>query len=189
VANESSDPQELLLPVIDGLLKEEIPFMLVGSYSSNFYGIPRSTKDADIVVELGSKSIVGLERHLDARFKLDRQVQFEGITGTLKNLIAIQDSHFVIELFRLGKDPHDQERFRRRVLTRILDRSVWIPTAEDVIVMKLRWLRSKDERDIADVIAVQQGERLDWDYIYRWTDIHGTRAALDKIRQSIPPLD
>jgi hypothetical protein len=61
VANESSDPQELLLPVSDGLLKEEIPFMLVGSYSSSFYGIPRSTKDADIVVELGSKSLVGLD--------------------------------------------------------------------------------------------------------------------------------
>lgn len=138
---------------------------------------------------MGGKSLIGLERHLDSRFKLDRQVQFEGISGTFKNLITIQDSHFVIELFRLGKDPHDQERFRRRISTRIYDRSVWIPTAEDVIVMKLRWLRSKDEMDIADVIAVQQDEKLDWDYIYRWADIHGTRAALDKIRQSIPPLD
>ena len=29
-----------------------LPYMIVGSYSSNFYGVPRSTKDADLVVNL-----------------------------------------------------------------------------------------------------------------------------------------
>ena len=32
----------------------EIPFMMEGSYSSNFYGIPTGTKDADLVVHLHS---------------------------------------------------------------------------------------------------------------------------------------
>ena len=31
--------------------------MVVGSMSSNIYGIPRSTKDADFVIELGNQSI------------------------------------------------------------------------------------------------------------------------------------
>jgi hypothetical protein len=31
-----------------------IPNMLVGSYSRNFYAIPRATKDVDIVIELAS---------------------------------------------------------------------------------------------------------------------------------------
>jgi hypothetical protein len=33
-----------------------------------------------------------------------------------------------------------------------------------------------------------QGDRLDWDYIHRWCDAHGTRALLDEVRASLPPL-
>ena len=43
---------------------------------------------------------------------------------------------------------------------------VWLPTAEDVIITKLRWSllgrRSKDRDDARDVIAVQ-GDRIDWE--------------------------
>ena len=68
---------DLIFPVIDAFLAEAIPFMIVGSYSSNLYGIPRSTKDADFVIELRDKPIAALARHLDSRFKLDRQVQLK----------------------------------------------------------------------------------------------------------------
>jgi len=37
------------------------------------------------------------------------------------------------------------------------------------------------------VIAVQ-GERLDWNYIRRWYDAHGTRELLDKVRASTLPF-
>jgi len=70
---------------------------------------------------------------------------------------------------------------------------VFIPSVEDVIVTKLRWerlgKRGKDGDDIRDVIAVLGDDALDWDYIHRWTADHGTRALLDEIRASIPPID
>ena len=31
-----------------------------------------------------------------------------------------------------------------------------------------------------------QADTLDWDYIHRWCDEHGTRELLDDIRRSIP---
>ncbi len=34
-----------------------------------------------------------------------------------------------------------------------------------------------------------QGDRLDWDYVNRWADLHGTKQILDAMRQSIPPID
>ncbi len=43
---------EATVPVIEALEACEIPYMLVGSYSSNAYGIARSTQDADFVIEL-----------------------------------------------------------------------------------------------------------------------------------------
>ncbi len=180
-----SDPA---LPVIDALLAQQIPFMVVGSYSSNLYGIPRLTKDADLVVDLRGKSVLSLQAHLPAGMKLDPQVQFEGITATLKNVVSIDDSPFIVEIFRLGTDPHDQMRFSRRRPIVHQQRTIWAPTAEDVIVTKLRWARNKDREDVLNILAVQ-GDALDFAYIHQWCDAHGSRERLDEIRASIPKID
>ena len=42
--------------------------------------------------------------------------------------------------------------------------------------------------DVRNVVAVQ-GERLDWEYVQRWCDAHGTRELLEEVRKSVPKLD
>jgi len=179
------------IAVIDALESLAIPYMLVGSLSSNFYGIPRATQDADFVIHLQASSIAALGRHLGSGFHLDPQISFETATMTRRHLIQVQGSEFKIELFLLSDDPHDQLRFQRRRRLEFLDRQTWIPTAEDVVIMKLRWAvegqRSKDLDDVRNVIAVQ-GDRIDWEYVYPWCDQHGTRRQLDEIRQSLQDL-
>jgi hypothetical protein len=183
--------EEATIGVFDALEALEIPYLVVGSLSTSHYGIPRSTKDADIVVELGERSVWELMRRLGPGFRLDPQLSFESATSTLRHKIHLVESEFTIELFYLGRDPHDQERFRRRVRAVVHGREVWIPTVEDAVITKLRWAlrlaRAKDRDDAREVIAVQ-GDRIDWDYVHRWCDEHGTRALLDEIRASIPPI-
>jgi len=71
----------------------------------------------------------------------------------------------------------------------MLDREIFLPTVEDVILNKLRWSqgghRLKDVDDVRNVIAVQQ-DRIDWDYVHAWCDRHGTREVLESIRSSLP---
>ncbi len=70
----------------------------------------------------------------------------------------------------------------------LLDRVTFMQTAEDVVIMKLRWTsarRPKDIEDIRNVISTS-GYRMDWNYVYSWCDRHGTRELLDEIRRSIP---
>jgi len=177
---------EIAAAMIDALNASGISYLLAGSLSSNFYGIPRSTLDADFVIHLGNQPLSCLLTHLPAEFKLDLQMQFEGITGTYKNVVTVEESDFSVELFRLSQDAHDQERFRRRVEVALLQRRTFLPTAEDVIVTKLRWCRNKDRDDIRDVIVVQR-DAVDWNYVHRWCDQHGTRALLEEILASIPP--
>jgi hypothetical protein len=180
-----------VLAVIDLLEAEQIPYMLVGSFSSNFYGIPRSTEDGDLVIELAGRSLASFRQRLSAPFQFDPQTTFENATGTQRNVIAVKGSAIKVELFRLSSEPHDQERFRRRVAVRYLDRHVVLPTPEDVVITKLNWLkllrRDKDRDDVRNVVAVQ-AENLDWPYIHRWCDTHGTRQLLEEIRRSIPPI-
>ncbi len=182
---------EAVLRVIEALESSEIAYILVGSYSTNAYGIPRSTQDADFVIELGEASIGELARRLAPSIRFDPQMSFETVTMTRRYLAEVVGTPFKIELFLLGSDPYHQERFRRRQLVDALGRQVWLPTPEDVIVTKLHWAllanRSKDRDDARDVISVQ-GDRIDWDYVHRWCEEHGTRALLDEIRASIPPI-
>jgi len=185
------NPEEVALHVIDALDAEEIPYLLSGSFASNYYGIPRSTEDADFVVQLGGKSIACLRTHLGPEMKLDPQMSFEMVTGTRKHVIAVAGTQFTVELFHLSDDPHDQQRFGRRRAVRFHGREVFLPTVEDVIVTKLRWAiqpqREKDRHDVRDCIAVAAGT-IDWPYVHTWTARHGTRDLLEEIRRSIPAV-
>jgi hypothetical protein len=174
---------EALIDVIRVLQTHQIPYMLVGAFSSNAYGYPRATKDADIVIEYEEGVLKKICESLGSDFKLDPQTGFELMTGSIRNIITYSPTKFEIELFRLGKDPHHQARFARRRRLPLPDLQVEavIPTAEDVVIQKLRWQRDKDLADVRIVIAVQAA-RLDWSYIQQWTDQHGTTELLNRLR-------
>ena len=173
---------ESLLELVTVFELSDIPYMIVGSYSSNFYGIPRSTKDADLVVHLPSPEWAKLPGLLPDGIEMDDQMSFEMVTSTRRELLRVRDSLFQIELFRLSDDLHDRSRFERRRKVEIFPGvEVFLPTAEDVIVQKLRWsLGAKRPKDFADVVAVMQvqGRLLDWPYIEEWCADHGTLEVL-----------
>ena len=180
--------------VLDALNELEIPYVLVGAFSVNFHGIARSTQDADFVAQFEGGQLAAIMARLGKGFRLDPQMSFESATGTTRQIVRYlgsPKSPIRIEFFQLSNDEFDQRRFNRRMRVRVLDRSAFVLTAEDVVVTKLRWFvalhRPKDKEDARGVIAVQ-GDRLDWVYIHHWCDCHGTRELLDAVRASIPNL-
>ena len=42
--------ENILMEVINKLEELKIDYMVVGSFASNFYGVPRTTLDADILL-------------------------------------------------------------------------------------------------------------------------------------------
>lgn len=169
---------------MDVLEQLTIPYVLVGSYSSNVYGIPRSTEDADFVAELAAVDISAIASRLDSELHLDPQMQLETITGTSRYIITHSSSSFKVELFVLSGDPHHRESFRRRRRADVHGRTAWILSAEDVIIQKLRWYvrarRPKDLEDAKDVLDVQ-GSSLDNNYIREWCEQHGSREQFEKL--------
>jgi hypothetical protein len=180
---------EIVSAVAGALNQLGIPYMLVGSFSSNYYGLPRSTKDADFVVQIEHQLLNPFAALLGPDFDLDRQMSFETITSTMRYRLRHTRSAFLIELFELSSDPHDQMRFSRQKRTQFLDSEVFVPTAEDVIITKLRWSkhgqRAKDVDDVKNVLRVQAGS-LDLPYIRDWCDRHGTRNLFERLLQSVP---
>lgn len=181
---------EAVVAVLGALDAADIPCMIVGSLASNFHGIPRSTRDADFVIDLAPGRLQHLNDTLPEELTLDVQGAFETVTGTNRFVVSLINSPFVCELFLRSDDPHDQERFRRRQRVRLLERITFVATAEDMIITKLRWAdearRSKDRDDIRNILAVR-GAELDWSYLRHWSTEHATWTLLQDIRNSLPP--
>lgn len=171
-----------LLKLVAAFDAAGVPYMIVGCYSSNFYGIPRMTKDADLVVHLDTQGWQSLPALLPDGIEIEKQMGFEMVTATRRELLRVSDSLFQIELFRLSDDSHDRMRFERRIRQCIFPGvNVSLPTAGDVIIQKLRWSReAKRPKDFSDAVAVMQvqGKSLDWPYIEHWCSAHGTLDVL-----------
>jgi predicted nucleotidyltransferase len=176
---------DIVRRVLVALNQVAIPHMLVGSFARNYYADPRSTKDADVVVAVTKTSLAAFVAALGPDFRLDSQPSFETNTGTMRDVLMHPESGFTVELFYLSEDPYDQERFQRRRSIKYDGVPTSILTAEDVVVTKLRWARSKDLDDVRDVIAMQGDEALNWPYIHRWTAIHGSQSKMDRVRASL----
>ncbi len=181
---------EAVAAVVDALEELSIPYLMVGAFATNAYCVPRATNDADFVLALAPGQLRLLVERLGSDFRLDPQVLLETITLTKRHELVYLPTRFKIEFFRHTDDPHHADQFqrRRRQFITELQRQVWIPTAEDVVIQKLRWQRGKDVEDVKGVLAVS-GRELDWDYILGWAGQHGTLELLRRIQASMPNLE
>ncbi len=181
--------EQAVVAIIEALNELRWPHMLTGSLASNFHGIARATMDADFVVGPGPGPIEKIAELLGPDFRIDPQTSFETVTATTRHIIQPTGTKYSLELFLLSDDQHDQERFRRRLTARVLGVDTHVPTAEDVVITKLRWSRqgkrSKDLSDARNVLAVQ-GDCLDRAYMRAWCGKHGTLDLLEALLSASP---
>ncbi len=185
--------EELAVRVIEAAEAEGVDFMAVGAIAAGAYGVPRSTRDVDLLVSVEIPgSVAALIRKLSEFVSFDAQVSFDTLTWGRRHVGNSQSSPpFKVELFETFEDPFVRSEFsrRQRVYVPILQCETWLPTPEDVVVQKLRWGRNKDLDDARDVLAVQGPETLDMTYVQRWCAEHGTLDRLQAALDGIPPLD
>lgn len=184
--------EQLALLVIKACEAAGADHMVTGAFAYNYYGIPRSTKDFDVVIDVRQTRAIGkiiglLEPDLD----FGGQVQFDTLTWGRRHIgKAREGPSYLVELFELFDDPFVLSQFQRRKQLRSiqLEHVTWLPTAEDIVVQKIRWGRAKDLDDARDVLAVQGPESLDMDYVTSWCATHATTERLTAIMDSLPPL-
>jgi len=185
--------EDLAVKVIEAAELENVDFMAVGAIAAGAYGVPRSTRDVDLLVSIEiPANVPALIRRLSDLVVFDGQVTFDTITWGKRHVgKSLSNPPFKVELFETFDDPFVRSEFsrRQRVYVPILNRETWLPTPEDVVVQKLRWGRGKDLDDARDVLAVQGPETLDMNYIRDWCEQHGTLDRLEKALAEIPPLD
>lgn len=162
-----------------------VPFLIVGSFSSNIYTAPRSTLDADFVIETDDQ-IAALRDAIAPEFTMNPQVGFETKLMTTKYEFFQKSTDFKVEVFVLSDDPHDRLRFTRRFSRKRGGVELFFPHAEDVIVQKLRWGRKKDQLDVTAIIRARH-DKLDWSFIRNWAEQHGTTELLELLKSEALP--
>lgn len=169
--------QELLRDCLRRLNGAGMTYMLTGSMASNAWGIPRTTHDLDFVLQLPPSQVPRLvEAFDDPDYYIDEPAVHAAYHPPHQFNVIHVPSALKADFWMLRPEPFDREMFRRRVKDAWLGETLWLATAEDVILHKLYWNRlTPSERqlsDVAGVVAVQS-DHLDLRYLRKWAaEIH-----------------
>jgi hypothetical protein len=178
-----SEELEVLKEVTELLDRGKIPYMVTGSMATNFYTVPRMTRDIDIVVELAEKD---LSRFISL-FESDYYLDSETVRGAVKDrgMFNLIQNEYVIKIdFVVRKDtPYRRREFGRRKKVTIDDHNIYVVAAEDLILSKLVWAKdSRSELQLLDVRNLLKSvKRLDRRYLARWAKELGIESLYREV--------
>jgi hypothetical protein len=149
-----------------------IPYMLTGSFASVFYGCPRSTQDIDIVIDATSKQLQQLIEGLPKNeYYAEADEAVEALNKESMFNVIDQRAGWKIDLIIRKSRDFSRGEFNRRTRRTVQGLSLYIASAEDVILSKLEWAKlGKSQRQIEDAAGILKirADELDRTYVERW---------------------
>jgi len=157
---------EAYLGLVKGIAQtfetHRILYAFSGALANALWGIPRATKDLDLLVHVPR---IALPTTIELLFGL-------GCQGSLEEVLKTSLDEHVIRLDYQGMDvevflpflPYHHEVLRRRVQHPIEDVPAYFVSAEDLVILKFLFHRAKDVADIQAILATQ-ADRLDRAYL------------------------
>ncbi len=176
---------------IDRIFNElNIEYYVGGSVASSLHGEIRYTQDLDVVIYLEPPQLELLFKTLKDDFYISEIAVNEAIIGQISsfNIIHLETTEKA-DLFVMRNDDFSQLQMKRKQRIQAdynSDEGFYVCSPEDIILQKLIWYKmtaresQKQWRDILGVLKLQ-GNKLDFNYLWRWADRLG---LLDEINQA-----
>jgi hypothetical protein len=178
-----SEQLDVLKLVVERLQRAAIAYMISGSIALSYYAQPRLTRDIDIVAALRLEDADRVTTLFAEDFYIDAEAVRNAI-AQLGMFNIIHYDHVVKVDFIVRKDtPYRHEEFARRSAVDIDGVTMWLVTAEDLLLSKLVWAaESRSELQLQDVRnLIRSVAPLDWTYIERWA----TELTLDELLHEV----
>lgn len=168
-----------------------IPYAIGGAVATSYWGVPRTTQDADCLVAVPAVAYQRLSDALNARgFEIEQPAGPQPVTviALLEQLrhdkyMTLSCRTTTVELF-VPVVPLQQSILKRAVGKLFHDQTIQVTTAEDLILLKMAFHRQKDLQDIKGILHVQKG-RLDMAYLRQWSDDMLEPAAARELEELI----
>jgi len=183
-----SEALQVTLLVTNILDELNIPYVIGGSMASIIHGMLRTTMDVDIVADIQQEQAQDFLAGLKNAFYADEAMILQAIQRRSSfNLIHLT-TMFKVDIFIPKARPFDQQQLNRRISERIAedsDESIWVLSAEDIVLAKLDWFRLGGEvserqwRDILGVLKTQQSD-LDIEYLKQWAAQLGVTQLMER---------
>lgn len=180
---------EALLELVSKCLERAgIPYMVTGSFASSMLGMPRTTRDLDVVVDPAPSQVGDLIVAFEPEsWYIDPTVVHEAFgRRAMFNLVHL-DTGWKVDVVIRKDRPWSREEFSRRSPLRVGETQVMFLSAEDSILSKLEWVRQggslRQLEDAGGVLDVQ-GDAIDFVYLERWARELGVSDLLEQIRKA-----
>ena len=154
-----------LLGIVLALRQVRLPYMLIGALALPVWGRPRATLDIDFMI-LAAEFPERLILRLSA-LGFERDLEWDRLNPFLKGVQTRFRSKTLALDILLRRDEHHDAAFRRRCKKYHRGMYIWFPSAEDLIVLKLRAGRHTDFDDVTGIVE-RIGDTLDFRYLSRW---------------------
>lgn len=179
--------QAFLDDILARLERTGLIYAVTGSVASNFWGLPRTTHDVDIVVVLAASSVPAIvAAFADKYYVSESGVRDAVLQSSMFNVIDAA-SNLKADLWVAAGEPFTQSMLaRRRQVELVPGRQAFVGTPEDVLLHKLVWHTiTPSERQLGDAagIAAVQAGNLDLDYLRDWAARQGTSTLLEDVLQ------
>lgn len=172
-----ADLTSLAIDVCDFLDRAQIPYALTGGIALSVWGYPRSTIDVDLVLAVSSQSLNASLNSADPQtpFIMEPdELVFPHMKVYRGLMRRMPESAEWVMVDMLIVDPSwSAEIMTRRQTVQLEQRSIWVCSPEDIILLKLFSPRDKDREDIRMLMQLRK-DRLDTAYIADWSTRLGT---------------
>ena len=160
-----------------------IEYVVMGGLAARAHGIPRATYDIDFTIAIEDEKLPGLYAEAQGLGYSIPDHQLGGWTDRVSGMPIVKFYLFIegrkidIDVF-LARSDFQKEVLKRRQVERVNGITLWMVSAEDLILLKLLASRPRDLADVADVLFTQ--DQLDEAYLRDWADRLHLRDALEK---------
>ncbi len=160
---------ERLADMLDSL---GIAYAIGGSLASSVYGTSRFTEDADITVQPFSRVADRFYQTVKEEFYISEQAMYQALNSFGSFNIIHFETAFKIDIFVPRPDEFEQRLLARSTEVKLSDssrRNLRVVSAEDIVLLKLRWFHEgggTSQRQWDDVLGVLRIRRASLDFGY-----------------------
>ena len=136
--------------------------MVIGGVANLFWGVPRTTLDIDLTVQLEEKHCTSFVKELKPRYRFRVKNPLSFIART--NVLPLEDPKGIQIDLIFAKLPYELRAIRRSKRVKVNGQAIQVCSPEDLIIHKIVSDRLRDRDDVRGVIE-SSGGRLDRRYL------------------------